>query len=327
MTHHPRRPVRTCLLLLLVSLSYYPLAGQTLTAPKYRPRDAAMRATHMIDSIARLDAAAGAVRRLMVDTLTGGAIGLEFEPGAQGLALRAATPAAAAASFLVNHGPRVFGIGSGETALDLKAIHPSGEITHLRYQQTHAEYDVLGGQLTLHVARVPGGYTIQSANGWLVPDVAAPTAPNLSRRDAEVAALSVGSGRVRTPRDTRPVVVPHEEATRLAYLVTVFDSATEEAVVRYVDPQTGIVFGQTAADRSASPRAGSRTVKGERERSPLPRAEAPEPHPSTGNYELATGRAWTGETREFVVWFTGSVWQMADNSHAGTAEVIGRAHV
>jgi hypothetical protein len=94
MTHDPRRCARTSILVVIFASVCNPLAGQTLSSPRYRPRDAALRAKQMVASISRLDASVGSVRRVLVDTLTPGAFWVEYEPAAMARAVHASTPEA-----------------------------------------------------------------------------------------------------------------------------------------------------------------------------------------------------------------------------------------
>jgi hypothetical protein len=123
--HHLCRCALTSRLVLVLGF-VSPLAGQTPTAPRYRPRDAAMRASQMIDSIARLDAWAVAARRVLVDTLTAGAFWVEYEPVVMTRAVRASTPEAAVWSYLGGYATKVFRIGSAETALRLLRSRTDG---------------------------------------------------------------------------------------------------------------------------------------------------------------------------------------------------------
>jgi hypothetical protein len=281
----------------------------------------------MLDSITRVDQSSPAIRRVMVDTLGGNAFWLELEPTASGSSFRGSTPQAAADAFLSRYGPRALGIAEPATDLHPVKTRIDGDIAHFRYQQTGGGYRVIGAQVAVHVARVPGGHAVQSANGWLVPDVAPPGASRIGRRAAETAALAAGSGRLaRANWDTVPALVPHESGTRLAYLVPVTES-TFGGVTRYVDAATGTVFAQASAagDWFASSGIGPAKLTGaatsapDGGRSGVGRTR----RGGMGYYTLVQQKLdWLNNVRDFGAWYNLTNYEMRDPYHAGTEEIV-----
>ena len=106
-------------ILLLVAWPSSQLAAQVLGPPRYRPSNTAMRATAMIDSVARITAP-HAPRRLIVDTTNAGSFWFEFEPAALPSALLAPDPATAADRFLQGFTTKV--VGRESATIELRRV-------------------------------------------------------------------------------------------------------------------------------------------------------------------------------------------------------------
>ena len=171
----------------VVLLPYLLLKSSRETAPE--PPSQAARAARLATAVRALDLVPGHTAFLRTDTVLGGVTWIEFDPSLLTAETGMSSPQAAATAFVQRYAA-AFDLDPTLGELELLRATQHDQSTHFRYGQRHQGYQVLDGQLLVHVGAVGNGFAVRSANGWLFPEIRGGFARSLGNEGARRAAVT-----------------------------------------------------------------------------------------------------------------------------------------